>query len=195
MDPMPMNGWFYVDLGTSWRPLARPWESADAVAKSVMTNAAGTVEVSWSQVNDAAGFFDPVVHEQAFEIRAVRADGTPLPVDRLQSLLADLRSHSKEDGIGHLIEQTEPIGGWAVSAGVAARSRRDTRWLAVLNNSVAGVTFVGLLWSLGWIPREARRWRETRRLARKECPHCGYNRAATPAEALCPECGRLNVIE
>ena len=62
-------------------------------------------------------------------------------------------------------------------------------------HSAAALAALGLLWSLGWIPRRWSRRRRQARLATGLCPGCGYDRRATPPDAPCPECGSPFLVD
>lgn len=65
-------------------------------------------------------------------------------------------------------------------------------WTGYIHNIAALAAVVLFLYSLAWLPRAPAylaRTRSQRRLARGQCPHCGYSIAGL-TDTLCPECGK-----
>lgn len=170
--------------GDSWDIILDPDESADAGARAAQTDPTHTVDVLIQKNQDLRGFYDPMVFSYWVHVRARRMDGSLLAAERLPSLITALEASP----IAYAMQRTEALGPWTYAPGQAAREGTLVLRHSAANNAAAALASLGLLWSLGWVPRALSRARARRRQAAGLCPRCSYDRRATSPDAPCPEC-------
>lgn len=174
-----------LDPAAGWRPIHDPDGSANAVAQAIATDPRAVVKVECDDSDRATGLFDPLTRTQARSLRFTRADGAPVPAPDIPVLVRALA----DSEAAWMVDPAEDVSPWALSSGRADQSRTTILWRAVANNAAAMTGLLGLIWSLGWVPRHLARRRRVRRLEASLCPRCGYDRRATKPGTPCPECG------
>lgn len=177
--------------GGTWEIILDPDESADAGARAAQNDPTRTVDVLIQKNTDLRGLYDPMRFSYWVHVRARRMDGSLLAPDRLPSLIAALEASP----VAPAMHRDEPLGPWTFEPGQASREGRLVLRAPAANNAAAALAALGLLWSLGWIPRRWSRRRRQARLAAGLCPGCGYDRRATPPDAPCPECGSPFLVD
>jgi hypothetical protein len=179
--------WEYLVLSPDsvWRPIQDPDNSSNAVARAIADNPRAVVKAEYERSDTAEGWFDPPTRAQTRTLRFTRADGAPVPAPDIPVLVRALA----DSEAAWMVDPAEDVSPWALSSGRADQSRTTILWRAVANNAAAMAGLLGLIWSLGWVPRHLARRRRVRRLEASLCPRCGYDRRATKPSTPCPECG------
>lgn len=185
--PPPFTAW--VGRGADgWTLIGTTEDSADGVSKATAADPSKVFEVSSDWDDAAIGFFDPAVRRTELALEFSRADGATVTEAEARAILAFLEAHPAARGSSEWT--TGSSGSWTGTAKGLTRIEHEVRWASVANNSVAALAVGGFVVSLPWIPRMLRNRRRARRIARGWCGACGYDRAGTPADAACPECGK-----
>ncbi|MBC7834192.1 MAG: hypothetical protein H7Y88_03715 [Phycisphaerales bacterium] len=162
-------------------------ETSQGDIASLIYNGAEIFEARLNLGTREIGFWVPVVERVRYALVLYYLGTTELPSEeREREVAAVARGYfltTVPDLSSMAFEEWRVGGKW---------TRFDVDWWGVTQAVLLVLFFLAFLRTLPWLfigVHRARAWPARRRLARGQCPFCGYDLSGAPSDT-CPECGR-----